>query len=149
VPTIAAILANTEYTGHTVFGRRRTAGDKRPGLQHHDYHEAIVTIPFDNPSANTAFSALARVMLAWQITALPGYVIMYPGHRSYLSARKIHLEHLPPARSANPAAAARTMPAHAPDSSTTRRARTVWPRRDAVRPPACKNVQNATGPKRS
>jgi hypothetical protein len=42
------------------------------------------------PTADYLFAAIADVLPGWQITALPGYVIMYPGNRTYPSARRIY-----------------------------------------------------------
>jgi hypothetical protein len=55
-----------------------------------EYREVTVTISSDDPTADQVFTAVAEAMPDWQITALPGYVIMYHEHRSYPSARKVY-----------------------------------------------------------
>lgn len=41
-------------------------------------------------SADQIFGLLADALPHWQITALPGYVVMYPVGGSFPSARKIY-----------------------------------------------------------
>ena len=65
-------------------GRRRA--DAQPAI----YRQTTVSIPSDNPTADTVFTMIATAMPDWQITALPGYVIMYREQRHYLSARKVY-----------------------------------------------------------
>lgn len=56
--------------------------------------EVQVKVVQDAPSADTLFEHVGRAVASidprWQITALPGYVIMYPSRASYPSARKIY-----------------------------------------------------------
>jgi hypothetical protein len=54
------------------------------------YDRTAVTILTPNPTADTVFTLIAQAMPGWQITALPGYVIMYQEQRHYPSARKIY-----------------------------------------------------------
>ena len=57
--------------------------------RHPDYLASQVTIT-PNMSAAPAFDALVHFLpVGWQITALPGYVIMYKNIRQYPSARQI------------------------------------------------------------
>jgi Eco29kI-like restriction endonuclease len=57
--------------------------------RHPDYLESRATITASNPTAADVFDALVAALPAgWQITALPGYVIMYKNVRSYPSARR-------------------------------------------------------------
>ena len=42
------------------------------------------------PSADYLFAAIAEALPGWQVTALPGYVIMYPENRTYPSARRVY-----------------------------------------------------------
>jgi hypothetical protein len=57
--------------------------------RHPDYITSEVTIPCDAPTAAQVFEALANGLpVGWQITVLPGYVIMYKNVRSYPSARR-------------------------------------------------------------
>ncbi len=65
-------------------------GYKRADAQPAIYHETTVSVPADNPPADTVFTAIAVAMPDWRITALPGYVIMYRGQQRYASARKVY-----------------------------------------------------------
>jgi hypothetical protein len=57
--------------------------------RHPDYLTHHATIPHDGPAADEALQAVADALLAgWQITALPGYVIMYKKLATLPSARK-------------------------------------------------------------
>lgn len=68
--------------------RYATTG-KRP---HRDLAAAPVVIEPDREpfTVDYLFAALADVLPGWQITALPGYVIMYPESRDYPSARRVY-----------------------------------------------------------
>jgi hypothetical protein len=58
--------------------------------RHPDYLASQVTIPQSSPTATQVFEAVINALPpGWQITALPGYVIMYKNLRSYPSARQI------------------------------------------------------------
>lgn len=58
--------------------------------RHPDYLGSRATITVNNPTAVDVFDTLvAALPTGWQITALPGYVIMYKNVRSYPSARRI------------------------------------------------------------
>lgn len=64
---------------------------KRRDLQPAAYHTTTVSVPTDNPTADTVFAEVARAMpTGWQVTALPGYVIMYEESRPYPSAFKVY-----------------------------------------------------------
>ncbi|HEU0238939.1 MAG TPA: Eco29kI family restriction endonuclease [Micromonosporaceae bacterium] len=56
--------------------------------------DLTVEISTDSPTSDQLFQAIGNTVAAyddrWQITALPGYVIMYPRHGPYPSARKIY-----------------------------------------------------------
>lgn len=56
------------------------------------HHDVAVTVNTDAPTADELFELLGRAIHAadpnWYITALPGYVIMYPRAGPYPSARK-------------------------------------------------------------
>lgn len=69
---------------------RFKADSPRGRKPHRDFNAASVTVPRHNLTADELFSLLAAAMPGWQITALPGYVIMYPVGASYPSARKIY-----------------------------------------------------------
>jgi hypothetical protein len=57
--------------------------------RHPDYLSSQVTVK-SSPMAREVFDALVTALPSgWQITALPGYVIMYKNLRSYPSARRI------------------------------------------------------------
>lgn len=62
----------------------------RRGRPHQDFYVASVSVSERNMTADDLFSLLAEAMPDWQITALPGYVIMYPVGGSFPSARKIY-----------------------------------------------------------
>ncbi len=66
-------------------------GNRSVGAQPADYRREVAVIPHDNPTADQAFSRIAAALPGWQITALPGYVIMYREQRHYPSAQKIYL----------------------------------------------------------
>ena len=65
-------------------------GNRRPDAQPAIYHQTTVSIPSNNPTADAVFTTIATAMHDWQITALPGYVIMYREQRDYPSARKVY-----------------------------------------------------------
>lgn len=65
-------------------------GDRKKTAQPAAYHQTTVNIPTANPTADTVFTLVAHAMPGWQITALPGYVIMYKEQHTYPSARKIY-----------------------------------------------------------
>jgi hypothetical protein len=58
------------------------------------HRDMAVEVPHDGPTADELFQAIGQAVAAyddrWQITALPGYVIMYPSHGPYPSARKTY-----------------------------------------------------------
>lgn len=56
-----------------------------------DYSQATVGIPASPVTANVIFELIGKAMPAgWQITALPGYVIMYKESKHYPSARRLY-----------------------------------------------------------
>jgi len=65
-------------------------GNKRVTLQPPEYWSTTVAVTTDNPTADSLFELLAASLPGWQITALPGYVIMYRESRRYASARKVY-----------------------------------------------------------
>lgn len=62
----------------------------RRGRPHQDFYLASVVVPEPNMSADQLFGLLADAMPEWQITVLPGYVVMYPAGGSFPSARKTY-----------------------------------------------------------
>jgi hypothetical protein len=66
-------------------------GNRSVGAQPADYRQRTVTVTHDSPTADEAFSWIADALPGWQITALPGYVIMYRERRHYPSAWKVYL----------------------------------------------------------
>lgn len=57
--------------------------------RHADYLVSTVTIPHNDPTAEEVFDAvIAGLPTGWQITALPGYTVMYKAHRAYAGARR-------------------------------------------------------------
>lgn len=65
-------------------------GNKRTSSQPQEYRSTIVDVLTSNPTADSLFELLAASLPHWQITALPGYVIMYRESRRYASARKVY-----------------------------------------------------------
>jgi hypothetical protein len=68
---------------------RYASTGKKP---HRDLTSAQVEVSPERvpASADYLFATIAEAMPAWQITALPGYVIMYPESRTYPSARRVY-----------------------------------------------------------
>lgn len=63
--------------------------------QSESFHRDIeIDVTEDAPTANSLFEAIGQGIAdadsRWQITALPGYVIMYPKHGPYPSARMMY-----------------------------------------------------------
>lgn len=57
--------------------------------RHPDYLGTTVTVPRNDPTAEEVFDAIvAALPPGWQITALPGYSIMYKAQRNYAGARR-------------------------------------------------------------
>jgi hypothetical protein len=54
------------------------------------YRATSVSVADEPPTADSLFRTLAEAMPGWQITALPGYVVMYREDREYPSARKVY-----------------------------------------------------------
>lgn len=70
---------------------RFQGGNKSVASMLTKYHETEVHIPQGPITADEALGLVAERMSAdWQITALPGYVIMYEESKSYPSAQKIY-----------------------------------------------------------
>jgi hypothetical protein len=86
--TVANLLRQVKTALPFVF--RYQDGNRRVDAQPAIYRQTTVNIPFNNPTADTVFTAIADAMPSWQITALPGYVIMYHEQRNYPSARKVY-----------------------------------------------------------
>jgi hypothetical protein len=59
---------------------------------HPDLTDTYVEIadPESPPTGDSLFGALGEALVNWQVTALPGYVIMYREHRTYPSSRRIY-----------------------------------------------------------
>lgn len=55
-----------------------------------EYASVSVEVPEDGMTAEELFGILARALPDYQITALPGYAIMYREHRSYPRSRVIN-----------------------------------------------------------
>lgn len=85
---VVDLLREVKKTLPFVF--RYQAGNRRTDTQPAIYHQTTVRIPSDDPTADAVFTVIARAMSDWQITALPGYVIMYRERRDYPSARKVY-----------------------------------------------------------
>jgi hypothetical protein len=85
---VVDLLRQVKATLPFVF--RYQNGDRRPAAQPAIYHQTIVSITRDYPTADAVFAVIATAMPDWQITALPGYVIMYREQRHYPSARKVY-----------------------------------------------------------
>lgn len=58
--------------------------------KHPDPTRTTVLIERHDPTADELFTQIAEALPGWQITALPGYVIMYPERRDYPSARRVY-----------------------------------------------------------
>lgn len=58
--------------------------------KHPDPARTTVLIAGHDPTADELFTLIAAALPGWQITALPGYVIMYPERREYPSARRMY-----------------------------------------------------------
>jgi hypothetical protein len=69
---------------------RYQGGNRRADVQPDAYREAVVYIPVDGPTADEVFTVIAEALPGWQVTALPGYVIMYQEQRGYPSALKAY-----------------------------------------------------------
>jgi hypothetical protein len=89
-------LAPGRYTGAEVVTRvksllpylfRYAAKAKRP---HVDLTQVTIELDEADPPADRVFALLADALPDWQITALPGYVIMYREQQSYPSARRTY-----------------------------------------------------------
>jgi hypothetical protein len=65
-------------------------GNKRGAVQPSEYWITAVMVGAGNPTADSLFELLAAAMPGWQITALPGYVIMYRESRRYAASRKVY-----------------------------------------------------------
>lgn len=58
--------------------------------RHPDYLTSQITVPAGNLTAAQAFDVLIHSLPpGWQVTALPGYVIMYKNIRNYPSAKRV------------------------------------------------------------
>ena len=86
---IAELLRQVKTALPFVF--RYQDGTKSKARQPAVYRQTQVTIPADHPTADQVFSIIAAAMPGWQVTALPGYVIMYREQRAYASARKVYV----------------------------------------------------------
>lgn len=58
--------------------------------RHTDLARVTVVVPAHDPRADELFALISEALPGWQITALPGYVIMYPERREYPSARRVY-----------------------------------------------------------
>ncbi len=58
--------------------------------KHAELSRVTVLVPGHDPTAGQLFALLAEAMPGWQVTALPGYVIMYPERREYPGARRVY-----------------------------------------------------------
>ncbi len=59
--------------------------------RHADYQSTHVTIAGDSPTADQVFEAISLGLPpGWQLTVLPGYVILYKTQRRFPSARKTY-----------------------------------------------------------
>jgi hypothetical protein len=90
---VAGLLAGQYPTGDLL----RTVKGSLPWVfrfenqwaRHPDYLGSTVAIPHDDPTAEEVFDAIISALPSgWQITALPGYTIMYKAHRAYPRARR-------------------------------------------------------------
>lgn len=68
---------------------RYEGGNRAKSKQPSEYGERIVHVDQNAPSAKQLFQLVAEVMPDWQITVLPGYVIMYREKRSFPSQRAV------------------------------------------------------------
>ncbi|MGC4761394.1 GIY-YIG nuclease family protein [Micromonospora sp. DT46] len=97
--------ANLDWVCETIMPGRYTAAHLLKSLknalpyvfryQQASFHkEVAVNVTSQRPTADQLFQCLARAISvvepAWQITALPGYVIMYPKNGPYPSARRTY-----------------------------------------------------------
>lgn len=85
--TVGELLAALKRSLPWVF--RYEAATKLPDEQPTEYRETTIDIPYDAPAAREVLTLLAAVMPGWQITVLPGYVIVYKESRTYPSARSV------------------------------------------------------------
>jgi hypothetical protein len=69
---------------------RYEAGNKAISKQPPVYLHTEIAIAQDSPSVSEVFAAIADQTPGWQVTAFPGYVIMYREGRGYSSAQKIY-----------------------------------------------------------
>lgn len=58
--------------------------------KHPDPAARTVLVPGHDPTADELFGLIADALPGWQVTALPGYVIMYPERRDYPGARRVY-----------------------------------------------------------
>jgi hypothetical protein len=58
--------------------------------KHPDPATKTVLVATHDPTADELFGLIAEALPGWQLTALPGYVIMYPERREYPSARRVY-----------------------------------------------------------
>lgn len=58
--------------------------------KHPDPATRTVLVGRHDPTADELFGLIAEALPGWQVTALPGYVIMYPERRDYPSARRVY-----------------------------------------------------------
>jgi hypothetical protein len=93
-----------ELSGHYIIGDllkqfkamlpynlRYESGDKAQSKQPADYQEAAVRIPAGGAPVSAIFDAVIDALpTGWQITALPGYVIMYRETKKYPSATRVY-----------------------------------------------------------
>lgn len=66
---------------------RYAGGNRSKSSQPREYWENSIDIPAPRMSAIELFKIIASAMPGWQITALPGYVIMYKERRQFPSQR--------------------------------------------------------------
>lgn len=62
---------------------------KRPSDQPPDYWHNFLMVEAEELTARRLFERLAESLPGWQITALPGYVVMYKESRDYPAARQV------------------------------------------------------------
>lgn len=77
---------------NTPFVFRYTGGNRRREHQPSVFWETLVVVTSAPATADELFQLVADALPGWQLTALPGYVIMYPASsKIYPSARKIYI----------------------------------------------------------
>lgn len=84
--TVADVLAKLKEEVPYVV--RFENNGRRARMPHVDLETARITIPVGHPTAEDILGLIATALPEWQITVLPGYIIIYREHQNYPHALK-------------------------------------------------------------